>query len=380
MNRPPRKLLNLAILLTLFLLAALIWSKLQKFEETVEKTTVASKANIENVAFADRRRREVRQSSASERQKSASRETIERLKSRWLALGSGNTNLLQRGDLAKETVNELLCSEELIELSRFLIDRGISVGNMFKLEDGVRDVFKTDKASLARDLLVKMAANGKFASTIEDWSLYAGESCPVVEFDGFHEALAGSSRMAASMALLGRNNQYVKENPEIAIESSLEVLKETPLAPIYIKRQINDIPDSVDFSKVLELLDNYEEVPAKVTDGVRKSIFERWARQDAHTAASYAISHPGEISPDVLTEIARLGVGGVVDDLEWIQSLPKGSYRDAAAQGAIWKYSMEHLEDAGKFVGTIDDPGLRKQEQESLESKRKSIPNSDEGG
>jgi len=306
---------------------------------------------------------------------------MENFKERWVDIGSGVDRRSERDELARETVETLLCSEELLELSRFLKLEGISVGNMVRLEIGVRRALLEDDSGRARGLLVELADKGVSKPIVEDWCLYAGEGCPLEDFDAFRSALAEVSTLAANMALLGRNNRYVKIDPEDTIASSLDIVDETPLAKIYLPRQMENLPGDADLEKLENMLDEHRG-SQEVIASARTQLFRQWAIRDAAAAASYVMSHSERLDAGLLTEIGRVGVGSKpAQDLKWILALPEGAYRDAAAEGVIWKYATERLGECRQFAELISDPERKDRVLFKLDAKEEAAQRGEhEGG
>lgn len=290
--------------------------------------------------------------STSGQQKNSRILAMQALKNDWIKMGSGNSDLPARKKLADETVATLLCSVELLELSEFLVSEGISVGNMISLEKGARAVFHSKDAPVARDLLIEVSSIGKYSETIQDWSLYAGEACPRDDFDDFHRDLSASSPVAANMALLGRNNKLVKENPELAIKSSMDVVSNTRLGNIYIARQLENLPDNTDYYRIAKIITEAKLVNPDVLSTVNNSLFASWAQQNARKAAEFVINNPESYGPELLREIGFIGVGDISKDRIFLNEIPAGEYRDAAVQGVISKFWSDA--DEGELISLID--------------------------
>lgn len=301
--------------------------------------------------------------------KNTRQNSIEALKAEWLTIGRSGGDLNARNDLAIKTINTLLCSEELLELSNFLTSLGISVGDMQTLEKGARGLFDSDHSAEARSLLIELAENTKYTQTIYDWSLYAGEGCPLDVFEDFHGELSSVSEIAANMALMGRNRKLVLEKPSEALKSSLSIADSTPNAGFYITEQIDKMPSTVDYQKLALVVNGYKEVIPEVSNNAIDGLFSKWAARDAKAAANHVLANPGSYSPNIITVIAERGVGSYSEDFEFVKQFT-GVYRNEAAKGMISKHWMRATESEIRSVlNLINDTEIVKQIENDLNIK-----------
>jgi len=363
---------NSLMIVSLLSVIILAFAWFFKSREDISLETSDQNENKDRTSAVSSRREqliEVRDSSAESRQKNRF-SAMERLKAEWLELDAAISHSDARDELAKRTVAILMCSEELIILSRFLMQQGISVGNMYMLERGAREIFSSDDSPAARSLLIELATKDEFSEAVNDWSLYAGEHCPLDQFDEFHRALALGSETGANMALLGRNNTLVKYNPEVAIQSSLALAHATPFARVYISRQLAALPRNMDYGSLALMIASDDEIQPDVVDDAIRGLFDKWSSYDAREAANFIISQPDHFTSELLSEVGRSGVGGVSEDAAWVGGLPEGSYRDSAVRGLITKYLLDGSPSVIKnFIEMIDDEQVRHEFEEVLRRK-----------
>jgi hypothetical protein len=319
--------------------------------------------------------------SAAAKAKQERLRALERLKTKWLAMGPGpppneddgeasreeDPRADERAALAKESVEALLCSGELLDLVKFLRDRKMSPGPGGDLTWLVP--FLPPHGAEARRLLIEMAGKDVNKDLLQRWSESAGLNCPEENFEAFHTALKRENKDCADRAMLLRNDVYVKTNPEAAITATLQILAEaTNKDAFHLGQQIEALPPETDFEAVGSVLLQHDPGRGKFP-GAWQKLFVAWGQHDFEAAADHVFNHQDSLPPEYLGYVAQGH-----PDMEWVKTLPAGPYLDAAAAGIAAKFYYDPAL-ARTFAVLIGDPVVRAnciREIEAMEETRRS--------
>jgi hypothetical protein len=310
-------------------------------------------------------------------QRSLRTKNLERLKERWVEIGTSvqKNGLItsEHEALARETANELLCSDETVQLIEFLNERGMRFAEGL-ISKEVGNLFQSERAAEAREMLIGLSDKPTKGghNFKEDWSYEAGRGCPEKDFELFRASL-GSERCAQD-ALFGRNLGLVMRDPASAIASTINELALN--RPSYrraesLKQVILNLPQDVDFGGIEKLLpaDDSKRKDSPVNTG-RDELFRRWGWEDPAEAANYVMANPGRVGPEKITTIAESVVKRDLNaGVEWVQSFPEGPYFDAAAHSAIPYFADSYPEEAAELAALIRDPKMREQSLRIIRSK-----------
>ena len=136
---------------------------------------------------------------------------LQKLKRRWMA-GRPIEHMIrpEHVALAKESVESLLCSPELVELIEYLLKQPGMGGIEVAINDQVTQLFRSERAAEARQSLISLPGGltRPDYTYCQRWSFDAGRGCPAEELDSFCMAL-GKGIMSQS-ARFGRNVALVK--------------------------------------------------------------------------------------------------------------------------------------------------------------------------
>jgi hypothetical protein len=192
----------------------------------------------------------------TERDETPRAKNLKRLKKMWMELEREDENsgivTEQHRALAKESVDLLLCSKEMIELIHFL-ERNKATGYIH-LKGKVEELFRSSRASEARDILVDLQEDEKYPFR-QDWSFDAGLGCPEEEFESFCESLRDPS--AVKNAIFGRSMALMTSDPVAAISMAFEALRDDVPSidkPQGLERLFKVLPVGTDFEELEALL------------------------------------------------------------------------------------------------------------------------------
>jgi hypothetical protein len=301
---------------------------------------------------------------------------LERLKQKWLEIGSGDHDIDRRDALAKESALKLSFSLELLELADFLRERGILAGGNAgsDLELVASFSLSSENAAEARQLLIEVVGKDVPRDVILKWCYSAGRSCPPEELQAFIDALSAVSIEAASMARLGRARETLQSDPVATIASAMDALENIPSEWIRLSSLLQTLPPSSDFEAIAGML--HEKDPDGTRfDSARDAFFRNWASFDPAGAANHVLANAQNYPIELISLIARRA--NPDDALEWVGHFPKGAYRDAAAAGLAEGHSMSNSLKAREIAAVIEDPKVRAEAIKSIEGYERMIRNGD---
>lgn len=373
------------IKITISVLIVIISWTLLRFP-TVSNLTESSSEHLRSVVSEPPKSGEVLQKTRTDRERndSTALETSESaevnfrkkqlaiLKQRWSELkyppdGVDAGKEMQIADeLSKESAQLLLCSEEAVELMRFLAEKNTSN----TILDEVNELFKTDFSGKLRELLVSLP-NYKYGGPAyrQEWSVAAGASCSPEEFKSFYIELKDADCM--QQALFGYNQKLAKSEPVVAISSTVRELnndvysvgKRSALVDV-----LRQLPPISDFRKIEEIItheivirDSEPYDPAAPFNGSLSALYEQWAKVDPSAVANSIITSPRYLSPSYIEFPAReMLQRDLAEGIEWIQTLPAGVYFDTAVEIAAEALNEQGVYDEAKNLASkIGDPVLR---------------------
>ena len=316
----------------------------------------------------------------AERVDSIRTEQLERLKQRWKEIRRGvRTGIItaEYQELAKESIEILMCSNETLKLIKFLEADGMTVG-VSLVNDQVSLLFRSPRAAEARAMLVELHEKLEplTLSYREIWSYDAGRGCSEGELDSFRSALG--DKACALNALLGRNLELASSDPQKAIASTLKALAEgisSSMVIVGFQDQIRKLPSDAKFEEIKQSFPvekGYDELPVSPIHEGRDQLFEQWAMSDPAAASNYVMAHPERMGPETITTIAETVMSSdPLVGLEWVQNFPDGPYFDAAAYGAIPHISDNYLNESLKLASQIENQKLRQLSIELLQAKQR---------
>jgi len=288
--------------------------------------------------------------------------------------------------LAEETVGELLCSQDTVDLIEFLELEGFG-GATILFDDAVSKLLQSENSAKARHSLLALpigrrkivpGTHGKVQTTKyrEDWSFDAGRGCPIDELDGFKEALG--DRACAQNASLGAMMTLAETDQAGAISSALDLLKAndgSSKSNMILGQLIDLLPEETNFSEINALfpLKAGGETVADMTavEQGRDKLFSRWAQKDPAAAANYVLEFPDQISPGFMTTIVSdFANKKPALALEWIQTLPEGPHFDNAAIAVVVTIAEFYPKEARDLVLLISDPRIREQQLQLVDGIR----------
>ena len=277
--------------------------------------------------------------------------------------------------LAKESVELLLCSPELVELIEYLLKQPGMGGIDIAMNDQVAQLFRSERAAEARRSLLSLpnTLSRPDFHYRQKWSFDAGQGCPEEEFESFCAAL--DDPICDQCARHGRNVTLVKTDPKAAIASTVELLEagRHPPHDIFfrlLKGFPVPLPTGTSFEELEGLLPLDRQDTLDYANRARHGLFRKWAAADPTAAANYVLANPDRISPKIMGTVVEV----VVRDhpaagVDWIQNLPDGPYFDAAARVAVVHIADAAPKTAGELAALITDPAIRKESLDIIEAK-----------
>ncbi len=288
---------------------------------------------------------------------------LESLKARWLKEDNSKA-------LSRESVDLLLCSEELVDLIDFLRERDIHN----EIEKSAASIFQSERAAEGRDLLIAMKEpypeNSWRFSYRQHWSKTAGFFCPPEHFEEFHKALGGG--MSSQEALLGFNLARMKTDPAAAVASTMEALRkslDSQSRDQCLVEQMGELQKNADFGAIEGLLPwDQPPFPGSPWYKGREALLAKWAEVDAAGAANYIIQHPERLGPEMIKPVTKTVVSVDFESgMEWVQGLPKGEYfDDATSEATLFLLMMEDKGRAKQLAGKVGSEELRQHLMEAL--------------
>jgi hypothetical protein len=297
---------------------------------------------------------------------------LERLKQKWLEIGSGDHDIDRRDALAEESALKLSFSLELLELADFLRERGILAGGNAgsDLELVASLSLSSDNAGEARQLLIEVVGKDIPKDVMHEWCYSAGRSCPPEEFQAFLDALSAVSIEAASIARLGRARETLQSEPVATIASAMDALENIPSESSRLSNLLETLPPSADFEAIAGML--HEKDP----DGTRfkyarDAFFRNWADFHSAGAANHVLANAQNYPIELISLIASRA--NPDDAIEWIGYFPRGAYRDAAAAGLAKGHGLSNSVKAREIAAVIEDPKVRAEAIKSIEASERTV-------
>lgn len=278
--------------------------------------------------------------------------------------------------LAQETADRLLCSEEAIELLVLLRKRNL-LNAVTLLERAIEGLFLSERAIEARGVLADLpiltgaqASSPGFPDYRFSWSFTAGIGCPAEEISGFLAAL--KEETAVNHAMMGHYTTLAATEPAAAVQSALDLVRENSVFSGTMRDVIENLPESADFAQIEQLLpaeasneslESADGVNSETdrSDPIRRALLREWAKFDPAAAANYVMSAPERLGPKHITPIvATVAIADLHKGLAWVQEFPPGPYYDAAVAGIIpYIVGSTYVTEAEDLASMIEDPILR---------------------
>jgi hypothetical protein len=303
-------------------------------------------------------------------------EGLEALKQRWLA--STPVDYIIRAEhhaLAKESVELLPCTQELVELIEFLQNSPHMGGIFVAFDRAVEDLFRSGMAEEARQNLVNLPATA--GALRASWSLSAGKGCPEEKLADFREAL--NHPRCSQDAFFGWALTIARTDPARALASSVQEFGRgngsASAGDIYT-RLARESPPGADFAALERLLPVVDKKPGNLhsdANMARHELLRKWAQVDITAAANYVLDNPEHVHPYVMVSVVEVMARDHPNDAAaWIESIPRGTAYDYAAS-VTSGYLTETDSALAKQVATqIADPKIRGEAMDKV--RRSTLP------
>lgn len=304
------------------------------------------------------------------------------MKGRWKAMAPSMKQMGQvsreqtqaRQQLARESIQRLLCGREALELVKYIEDLEIGSGGTL-LDRAVEELMRSDRAAEARASLIGVEdgpgieAGDHLASLIshrEIWCFEAGKGCSDEEFKEFFAAM--KDEKCGFNAMLGRNLALADTDALQAVTSTLQVLKEhddLSTSDMSLSGQVGKLPLDSDFKEIEKLFPveneknrtDYSPIWSAYTH-----VFRKWAERDPAAAANHVMEHPERTGTDKMSTIAGVvAKGDPLVALDWVQNFPDGPHFDSAAAGIINSINDSYPDQALELAALIGDVRLREE-------------------
>ena len=290
------------------------------------------------------------------------------LKKRWLLIGeklpgeNSIDDLMYRNKLSKESARLLLCSEEAIELIKFLEKEQV----YNSVETEVEKLFESALAGEARQILVSLPDETSDNGTNyrELLSRPAGRGCPPEEFGEFCSAL--ENPICVQEATFGHNVVLAKTDPIGALTSTLcqiDMRADSRTKNSSLRVLIQALPPGADFEQVDRLIpDSEPEDPLSPFRGIKSSFVQAWSKVDPTAAAAYFMAHPEKFPvSDIQIPTEEALTRNLESGIEWIQTFPEGPYFDVGAGIAVTLLiNNGNPKEAHQLAAQIGNPATRK--------------------
>lgn len=298
-----------------------------------------------------------------------------RLKREWLNLGPGDDHLEERDALQAETIDFLMCSSELYELSLFLEEQGIRIGTTGGcLHEVSGRIFETPKAEQARQVLLSTLQSEVPKVVLDEWLEWAGRWCRPEEFEEFRNQSAEVSAEAASSVVFGYCRGLFRSQPDEAVamfvESTSRTVRSESQASLDWTRMAfllepNLLTQNTDFDRLIQLFQRVDPEGERFPNAIPK-VFEAWASKSPADAANMIMSKPESFDPGLLVRVGKVATPNPGVAIDWINRFPSGPHRDAVALGSVENFRIPDPEAARKIAAMIDDPETRKTAIETI--------------
>ncbi len=271
--------------------------------------------------------------------------------------------------LVSDSVEFLMCTDEMLELINFLNQEGLE-DLRARVENELVERLRNRQDPGLRESLLNSSRNGQFKRS---WFYYAGIGCPEEEFGTFSSALGNSAE--AIHLKYGYYSKTASTDPRVAIEETLRVLPVGVLeenfegafpydGPVDYSASIlhelfEKAPAESDFAALERLLPPDRDNDSNPINRARKVAVSRWALQDARGAVDFVIHHPERVNPSALGGIASLENESLLPVLDYISGFEKSSRRDAVLAAIALSLDPGRGDVTGLFVGQISNPSVK---------------------
>ena len=333
---------------------------------------------------------------ASDRKRSIRVKELERLKQRWLDLGPGKDREAERDSLAKECVQALLCSWEMIELLQFFQEHEI---DPTKIWEALRSLGEGSLGPMLRNSLAIAAAVDvgddkiRGVKTLRYMCHFFAAFCPDADFPEFLAALRTASERCAQEAVFSHNEQLIKTKPVEALRSTLDEIARgvNPTFAAYaldgvflnLTAKEWELPEfALVEGELNKLLRSDDKLPADLIKSVNRSryqVYLQWAARDLDSATSIALKCPEADAIYLMKAVGQNAYDGKNPErtINWLNQLPEGQYRNAAADGVILSYKKADPNFCRSVVEYLNDPVLKAETLRKLDIFEGKIENSD---
>lgn len=312
----------------------------------------------------------------------SSKEELARLKQRWVDLHASTADSAQREELARETVQVLSISAELIELDQFLKSQKISPGPGGDLAYYAASLFDSPHAEKARSGLARLpdrfftAGSGSRVDIVYRWCEAAGLNCPADQFEDFLREM--SSEYGSQIVKLGYSRRVFENDPVKAIEMTADVVTNLSNESHRLSQLTDSIPLTVDFHEVVSALHRLKD-DRELHNQTKSQLVKRWAYANPAELMSHINQHPDEYS----AEHIRIAANASDAVLEHIP-VNRADYRDSALVGIIerrlasFDLDVDSMHEVQKLAEQIVDPGTREKAQDRLTGVLRAIENDED--
>jgi hypothetical protein len=316
------------------------------------------------------------------RERLADSNNLTHMKERWKAMAPSMRqmgqvdpeDMLARKQLARESVQRLLCGSETLELVKYIEELEIPFGGNY-LDEAVAELMRSPRAAEARASLLSVQDGPKIEAGnhldgllfhLDSWCFEAGKGCSDEEFDQFFAAM--KDEKSKFNAMLGRNLTMADTDAQQAVSSTLQILKDHDdlrTSDVSLSGQVKKLRPDSDFKEIEKLFP--VENAVNRTDyspiwSAYNEVFKKWAAKDPAEAANYVMDNPERTGDDKISIIAEVVARkDPVTALEWVQNFPEGPYFDKAASGIISSLNNSYPNEALDLAALIGDPKLREE-------------------
>jgi hypothetical protein len=295
----------------------------------------------------------------------------------------------------QDAIDQLLCSDELIEFVQFL-ESHINIGPEM-VERILTELFQTPRANELRASLIELA-NRKHTDDLGyfiNWLDLAGKYCPKESIKDFHSAL---NFKTFQFNVLGFYNiELAKTDPIAAIQSSVEewrnLTEDCPgrgaSVQVVMSGIIGRLPAETIFSDIEKKFPINSNIHSNddLVRYARDNLFYRWATFDQLAATNYIIDNQERLPLKILQSIGGVAFqkegysensdAPIVETVKWIQSFPDGPIYDNLSRVVIMNCADGRLDLAKQLAARVQDKTLRDEANETIA--RWSRPKSQDG-
>lgn len=288
-------------------------------------------------------------------------------------------------DLAEKTVEDLMCSEDMVALLGYIRSEEPSLFRFqHALDQEIKSLLKSGRAPAALQQIIDLdSSDGDMRSDLRSrWSYYAGAGCDLQQLLDFASKLenrtveANKGHHYRQDAILGHAAELARRDPIAAAKAMVDQFSigvNSDQSSNSMVDYFSNLSSSPDFMTIQETLTSKGRIDHASNELLGKfqiELAEHWAKASPAEAANHFMNHPELFHPGIIANVTEVITrSNPTRGSEWAKSFPQGPYRDAALFGAIFALAPDPAMGA-KLAEHIDDAEVKKRATTIIEEYR----------